>query len=124
MRAFANKGFSKFAHDECISDASLRQAAMEIVAGTFDADLKGYLYKKRIGRTGQGKRGGYRLIVGYRAPKTERVVFVFGFAKSATENITDAARDVFSLASQAFISASDAQVAKLIAERKYREIFE
>ena len=97
-------------------------AAAEVVAGVFDADLGGSLYKKRLAREGGGKRGGYRLIVGYKDPHSERVVFLFGFPKSDAENITSQARDAFSLAAEAFIKASDEAVTKLIAEKKYREL--
>lgn len=76
MRIFATKGFTKWAAGEGIEDASLCIAAAEIVKGVFDADLGGSLYKKRLAREGQGKREGFRLIVGYRSPRTDRVVFV------------------------------------------------
>ena len=56
------------------------------MAGLFDARLGGFLLKKRIARSGQGKRGGFRSIVAYR--KHERLVFLFLFAKNEQENIT------------------------------------
>ena len=51
------------------------QAAAEIVAGQVDADLGGGLFKKRLARQGGGKRSGYRVLIGYKKPKTERIVF-------------------------------------------------
>ena len=53
--------------------------------GLHDGDLGGGLLKKRVARAGQGKRGGYRTIVVYR--KGKRAVFVYGFSKSAKDNI-------------------------------------
>jgi hypothetical protein len=122
VRVFAIKWFTKFARGENIGDQALCNAAAEVAAGVFDADLGGSLYKKRVAREGQGKSAGYRLIVGYKDPHTDRVVFLYGFPKSVADNITDAARDVFSAAAEAFIRATDAQVDKLVAEKKYREL--
>ncbi len=53
--------------------------------GLVDADLGGGLIKQRVARQGQGRSGGYRVIVGYRAKG--RGIFPFGFAKSERENI-------------------------------------
>jgi hypothetical protein len=41
-------------------------AATEAFAGQYDADLGGYLFKKRIARQDGGKSGGYRTILGFR----------------------------------------------------------
>ena len=43
------------------------------------------LIKQRVARQGQGRSGGYRTIVAYRAKG--RAIFLFGFAKSERENI-------------------------------------
>ena len=53
--------------------------------GLVDADLGGGLVKKRIGRPGQGKSGGYRTLVA--THKGDRWVFVFGFPKNERSNI-------------------------------------
>jgi hypothetical protein len=41
--------------------------------------------KQRVARTGQGRCGGYRVLIAYRAG--HRAVFVYGFAKRERENI-------------------------------------
>ena len=53
--------------------------------GLVDADLGRGLAKKRIGRPGQGKSGGYRTLVA--TNKGNRWVFVFGFPKNERSNI-------------------------------------
>lgn len=53
--------------------------------GLVDADLGGGLVKKRIGRPGQEKSGGYRTLVA--TNWGNRWVFVFGFPKSERSNI-------------------------------------
>jgi hypothetical protein len=116
MRVFVTKWFAKFASGENLFDQALCSAAAEVAVGIFEADLEGSLYKKRVARDGGGKSGGYRPIVGYKDPHTDGIVFVFGFPKSHAENITNVARDVFSVAAKAFIKATYKEVTKMIAE--------
>ena len=82
MRVFKNKWFNRWARDEKISDAVLYKAAEEVVTGKVEADLGGSLFKKRIARTGAGKSAGYRTIVGYRKPNSERIVIFMLFPKT------------------------------------------
>lgn len=63
MRVFKNKWFDRWARTEDISDSALYNTAAEVIAGRYDADLGGYLFKKRLARTGSGKSGGYRTIL-------------------------------------------------------------
>jgi len=50
-----------------------------------DADLGGGVIEQRIARTGEGKSGGFRSMILFRAQK--RSVFVHGFAKKDLGNI-------------------------------------
>jgi hypothetical protein len=84
--AFKVKSFERFAQKSGIPDADLVQAAESVVAGNFDADLGGGVYKQRVARPGQGKSGGYRTLLTHRT--SEHVFFVFGFAKNERDNIT------------------------------------
>ena len=88
MRVFKNKWFDRWARREDISDSTLYNTAVEIAEERYDADLGGYLFKKRLARTGSGKRGGYRTIVGYKKPNSERIIFLYAFAKSDRANIS------------------------------------
>lgn len=87
MRVFKNKWFNRWARSESITDPDLRNAAAEIVAGKVEADLGGYLFKKRLARAGKGKSGGYRTIVGYRKSGSDRLIFLYAFSKKAKANI-------------------------------------
>ena len=49
------------------------------------ADLGGGVIKQRVARPGQGRAGGYRVLIAYRA--RARSVFLFGFAKSERANV-------------------------------------
>lgn len=55
--------------------------------GSVDADLGGGVIKQRIARAGQGRSGGYRVLVAFRS--SERAVFLFGFAKNERDNISN-----------------------------------
>jgi hypothetical protein len=85
MRVYVIKTFRRFQRKEHISDAALREAVDRAEEGLADADLGGGLIKQRIAREGQGRRGGYRTIIAYRAG--ERAVFLYGFAKNERENL-------------------------------------
>ena len=77
----------RFARRQRIADASLSEAIERAERGTIDADLGGGLIKQRVARLGQGRSGGFRMIVAYRA--AGRAVFLYAFAKSDRDNIDD-----------------------------------
>ena len=87
MRIFKTKWLARFVRREGIADKSLREAIERAESGLIDADLGGGLIKQRVARQGQGRSGGYRMIVGYRVK--DRAVFLLGFAKNERENIED-----------------------------------
>ena len=86
MRSFKTKWLARFARREGIADKSLREAIERAERGLIDADLGGGLIKQRVARQGQGRSGGYRIIIAYRVK--DRAVLLFGFAKNARENIS------------------------------------
>ena len=70
-----------------ISDASPREAVGRAERGLVDADLGGNVITQRVARPGQGRSGGFRVLLACRA-KT-RSVFLFGFAENVRGNIED-----------------------------------
>ncbi len=114
MRVFKNKWFNRWARDETITDSDLRKAAAEIVAGQVEADLGGYLFKKRLAQAGKGKSGGYRTIVGYRKADSDRLVFLYAFPKNAKANISSKEEAALSLAAADFLTATDQQIGALM----------
>jgi hypothetical protein len=87
MRVYKIKGFVRFQRRERITDKTLVEAVLAAERGLVDADLGGGLVKQRIARPGQGKSGGFRTLIAYR--RSERAVFLFGFAKNERANIDD-----------------------------------
>jgi hypothetical protein len=86
VRIFKTKALARFTKREAIGDESLIAAIETAKRGLIDADLGGGLIKQRVARPGQGKRGGFRMLIGFRS---DRAIFLFGFAKSERENIDD-----------------------------------
>ncbi|MBJ6802382.1 type II toxin-antitoxin system RelE/ParE family toxin [Geomonas propionica] len=112
LRVFKNKWFSRWARREGIADGVLLDAAKEIASGNVEADLGGYLFKKRIARAGGGKSGGYRTIVGYKStsPSPKRIIFLYAFAKNAKTNISVKEEAALSLVAGSFLSAPDSKI--------------
>ena len=65
MHIFKTKTLAKFTRQHGIGDASLVEAVQRAMQGLIDADLGGQIIKQRVARPGQGKRGGFRMLIGF-----------------------------------------------------------
>ena len=116
---------SRLMRKERLPDAILCRAARDVVAGVLgagEADLGGGLFKKRLARPGSGKSGGYRVIVAYRPPRTERVLFTYAFAKNAAATVTQQGQEALTKAAAAFLAADDRHISALLASDDVREV--
>ncbi len=116
---------AKLLRKERLPDAVLCKPAREVLAGTLgagEADLGAGLFKKRLARPGGGKSGGYRAIVTYRAPRTDRVLVAYAFAKNAASTLTPQGHEALSKVAQAFVAADDEQLAELLASQDVSEV--
>jgi hypothetical protein len=120
MRLFKNKWFARFAERENIGDDELRDIAGELEDGQFDADLGSGVFKQRVARQGDGKSGGYRVIVFFKSGK--RSFFVYGYAKSSMANIDQKQLKDFRLAAKAALAATEGQLEDALKTGKYTEI--
>ncbi len=120
MRIFKTKPFARFAKRERVGDESLREAVSEIARGLVDADLGGSVVKKRVARRGEGKRGGYRVLIAVRA--RERAIFMFGFAKSERDNIDDDQLATLREAAAYWLSAGDSGLERAIEDGNLIEV--
>ena len=84
-RIFKSKWFVRFTKRESIEDTDLCEAISNVEKGLIEADLGGGVLKQRIARANEGKSGGYRSIILFRAG--DKAFFVYGFAKSKRDNI-------------------------------------
>jgi hypothetical protein len=114
VRIFKTKALARFTKRERISDASLTEAIANAERGLVDADLGGGVIKQRVARVGQGKRGGYRMLIGFRSK--HRAVFLFGFAKSEIDNIDDDQLATLREIAAASFAADDMKISRAIAD--------
>lgn len=86
MSVYVTKEFARFARKAGLFDAKLLQAARDVAASRYDADLGGGVFKQRVAREGGGKSGGFRTIILFRAGSHS--FFAHGFAKSDKANVS------------------------------------
>lgn len=122
MRVFKNKWFHHWARQERIADALLFKAAEEIAEGNVEADLGGCLFKKRLPKPGSGKRGGFRVLVGYKRHNSERLVFLYAFSKSEKANISSKEKAALSIVAESFVSSTDEHLSRLLSANAIWEI--
>jgi hypothetical protein len=85
VRVFTVKWFARFVRRERIGADQLCEAVERVSRGIVDAELGGGVIKLRISRKNQGRSGGYRAILFFRAGVL--AVFVYGFSKNDRANI-------------------------------------
>ncbi|CAQ44882.1 type II toxin-antitoxin system RelE/ParE family toxin [Stenotrophomonas maltophilia] len=112
MTVLKRKDFARWQAGESLPDAALCKAVQEMESGLVDADLGGFLYKKRIARPGGGKSGGYRTLLSARIGS--RYVFLHGFPKSDKANITQDERKALQFAGKVFLELSAENLAKAL----------
>lgn len=125
VRVFLVPQVVKLLRKQRLPETSLCRAAREVLAGALgagEADLGGGLFKKRVGRPGGGKSGGYRMIVAHHPPRTERILFTYAFAKSAASTLTPQGHEALAKVAKAFVETDDGQVAKLLASQDVSEV--
>ena len=113
MRTFKTKPFARFASREGISDEALCDAVARAARGLVDADLGGGVIKQRIARRGQGRSRGFRTIVVFR--RGNRAFFVYGFAKSARENLRRDELEAFRLLADTYLALDRSGLAAALA---------
>ena len=109
-RILKRKDFARWQVSESLPDAALCKAVQEMESGLIDADLGGFLYKKRVARSGGGKSGGYRTLLSARIGG--RYVFLHGFPKSDKSNITQDEKKALQFAGKVFLELSTEALSK------------
>jgi hypothetical protein len=122
VRVFKYTRFSRFAGKEGITDSELLEIAGQLEAKQADANLGGDVYKVRIARPGEGKSGGYRVIVYFR--NEFRTFFVYGFSKSDIDNISEKDLKKFKLDAKDQFLLTDEQIEVRLRNGTFIEITE
>lgn len=86
MDVYKNIAFEHWAKRHKLSDSTLLESISEIEQGMFDANLGGYIYKKRLRLGNQGKSGSARTIIAFK--KGDNAFFIYAFKKNTTANIS------------------------------------
>lgn len=120
MRIFAIKPFHKWAQNNDLTDALLRNAVNEVEKGVIDANLGGNLYKKRIATKGRGKSRSVRTLLVCAAGK--RTFFMFGFEKADQANISQKEEKALKILGKEYLEFDDAKLTTLLKEKAIFEI--
>ena len=84
MLRLKTKWFHKWSEKNSISNKNLLKAIENISKNYGIVNLGEGLYKVRVARSGQGKRGSFRTIIVYK--ELDRAIFVYGFSKNERDN--------------------------------------
>ncbi|QDA56018.1 type II toxin-antitoxin system RelE/ParE family toxin [Thermomonas aquatica] len=120
MAFYKVKAFGRFARQNGIPDSVLFQAAQEVLDGSYEADLGGGVFKKRVARDGGGKSGGYRTFVTHKT--SDHLFFVYGFPKSQRDNIDEKEEKALKKMAKEFGKLTQAQIEEAIAAGEISEI--
>jgi hypothetical protein len=120
LRIFKTKDFSRLARQQRIGDGQLVEAVKRADRGLIDADVGGGLIKQRVPRPGQGRRGGYRVLLAFQFEA--RAVFLYAFAKSERENIEPDALRYWREVAATYLKLDETVLVRLITEDKLFEV--
>ena len=120
MRIYKTKWVTRFTRREKIGDGDLAEAVRRAGRGLIDADLGGGIIKQRVARAGQGRSGGFRMLLAYR--EGHRAVFLYGFAKSERENIADDELQTLREIGAAWLVADARRIERAIKESALQEV--
>lgn len=122
VRIFTQKQFNKWAAGEGVDDRTIIMTAKEAFAGEFEADLGGYLFKKRVARKGGGKSGGYRTVLCFQKANSDRIFFLHGFPKNQKDSISPKEEKVLKKVAAVLVTLSDDEIEDLKKLDEIREI--
>lgn len=120
MSVYITKEFARFARKAGLADAKLVQAARDVAAGHYDADLGGGVIKQRVAREGGGKSGGFRTIILFRIGS--HTFFAHGFAKSDKANVSAKELKALKRLADVLLGFSEKQLAAAQATGKLSEV--
>jgi len=122
VRVFKYTGFNRFANKEGITDHELLGIVDLLEADQADANLGGDVFKVRLAREGEGKSGGYRIIVYFR--NKFRTFFSYGFSKNDKGNISKKELKVFKKDAKDLFLLTDEEIEEHLRKKIFIEIIE
>ena len=92
----------------------------QLEAGQPDADLGGDVYKMRVSRHGEGKSGGYRVIVFFRSE--DKTFCHYAYPKSYRGNISEKELRSFKQLAKRYLAMTDERLARAVKARELIEV--
>lgn len=120
MIIFKNKAFHRWAKKIKLTDKALIIAVDEMKTGKVDANLGGYIYKKRVALGNRGKRSGARTIIAFQY--SGKAFFIFGFDKKQVANISDSELTALRRLAKILFSYNDEELATAIGNGELIEV--
>lgn len=120
MRIFKTKDFSRLARQQRIGDGQLVEAVKRADRGLIDADLGGGLIKQRVPRPGQGRSGGYRVLLAFQFEA--RAIFLYAFAKSEQENVEPDGLRYWREVAATYLKLDETRLVRLVTQHKLFEV--
>ena len=120
MRTFKTKAFNHWAKEVKLHNEALQLAVEEIGNGVYEANLGGFLYKKRVALGNKGKSGGARVIIAFR--REDKAIFIYGFSKNQKANITSKELEALKKLSKIYLAYSENQIEALLRIKEFIEV--
>lgn len=120
MRILKTRVFERWARKIKLLDWQLYEALEQITSGLYDANLGGFLYKKRIAMDNKGKSGSLRTIIAYKVE--DKAFFLYGFTKNQRENITETEMIALKDLAKLYFSCTDEQITIAVKNKKLIEV--
>lgn len=121
-KTYRTRTFTRWMRKAGLSDEALSKAVAEMAKGLVDADLGGYLLKKRVALPGQGKRGGARTIVATK--RAGNWFFLFGFEKNERANIDQDELKALQEVAKELLDLKDRRLAAAVAAGEIVEVLD
>lgn len=119
-RVFKTRHFARWMRKTELSDAELCRSVEEMRSGLIDADLGGYIVKKRVPLPGRGKRGGVRTLVATRMDR--QWFFLFGFEKNERANVSSTELDALRTLAAELLALSGCELNRAVMDGALQEI--
>jgi hypothetical protein len=103
--------FTRFASKEGITDNKLKETVNRL-EDRQSADLGGGVYKVRISRPGEGKSGGYRVILFFRSE--DKTFYHYAYPKAVRDNIDEKELRFFKKLAKRYLAMTDGDVTKAV----------
>jgi hypothetical protein len=120
VKIYLTRPFMRWMQKSGVSEVALLQAVEEMEGGLIDANLGGFLFKKRVALSGRGKRSGARTIVASKL--AGRWLFLVGFLKSEQSNIDSDELKALQELAKDYLALDKSAVEILLAQSAWTEI--